>query len=41
LWAVVATIFAFRVSYEASAAAAASRMAATLVSFVLWTQWES
>jgi hypothetical protein len=38
LWAVVATIFVFRVAYEEGVAAAVSRMAATLVSFVLWTQ---
>ena len=35
MWAVIATIFVYRFSYEESAAAAASRMAATLVSFVL------
>ncbi len=35
LWAGVATIFVFRVSYEESVTAAISRMAATLVSFVL------
>jgi uncharacterized membrane protein YccC len=35
LWAGVATIFVFRVSYEESVVAAVSRMAATLVSFVL------
>ena len=35
LWAVVATVFLFRESYDKSLAAAVSRMAATLVSFVL------
>jgi uncharacterized membrane protein YccC len=35
LWAVIATIFVSRDSYERSMAAAVSRMAATLVSFVL------
>ena len=35
LWAVVATVFLFRDSYDRSLAAAVSRMAATLVSFVL------
>jgi uncharacterized membrane protein YccC len=35
LWAVIATIFVFRDSYEQSVAAAVSRMAATSVSFVL------
>jgi len=34
LWAVIATIFVSRDSYERSMAAAVSRMAATLVSFV-------
>ena len=35
LWAVVATVFLFRESYDKSLAAAVSRMAATLVSFTL------
>jgi uncharacterized membrane protein YccC len=35
MWAAIATIFVFRDSYEQSVAAAASRMAATSVSFVL------
>jgi len=35
MWAVVATVFLFRDSYNQSLAAAVSRMAATLVSFVL------
>lgn len=35
LWAVVATVFLFRESYDQSLAAAVSRMSATLVSFVL------
>ncbi len=35
MWAVIATVFLFRDSYNKSLAAAASRMAATLVSFVL------
>ena len=35
LWAVVSTVFLFRESYDKSLAAAVSRMAATLVSFVL------
>ena len=35
LWAVIATIFVFRDSYDKSMAAAVSRMAATLVSFTL------
>ena len=35
LWAVVATVFLFRESYNKSLAAAVSRMAATLVSFAL------
>jgi uncharacterized membrane protein YgaE (UPF0421/DUF939 family) len=35
MWAVIATVFLFRDSYTKSMAAAVSRMAATLVSFVL------
>jgi uncharacterized membrane protein YccC len=35
LWAVIATVFLFRDSYDKSLAAAVSRMAATLVSFAL------
>jgi uncharacterized membrane protein YgaE (UPF0421/DUF939 family) len=35
LWAVIATVFVFRDSYQRSVAAAASRIAATAVSFVL------
>ncbi len=35
MWAVIATIFVFRLCYEESIAAAVSRMAATLLSFVL------
>ena len=35
LWAVIATIFVYRDSYEQSVTAAVSRMAATSVSFVL------
>ena len=35
LWAVIATVFLFRDSYNKSLAAAVSRMAATLVSFAL------
>jgi uncharacterized membrane protein YgaE (UPF0421/DUF939 family) len=35
MWAVIATVFLFRDSYAKSIAAAVSRMAATLVSFVL------
>ena len=35
LWAVVATVFLFRDSYDKSLGAAVSRMSATLVSFVL------
>jgi len=35
MWSVVATVFLFRDSYNKSLAAAVSRMAATLVSFVL------
>jgi uncharacterized membrane protein YccC len=35
LWAVIATVFLFRESYNKSMAAAASRMVATLVSFAL------
>jgi len=35
LWAVIATVFLFRDSYNRSLAAAVSRMAATLVSFAL------
>ena len=35
MWAVIATVFLFRDSYNKSLAAAASRMSATLVSFVL------
>jgi uncharacterized membrane protein YccC len=35
MWAVIATIFVYRLSYEASMTAAISRMAATLVSFAL------
>src|SRR5262249_55754220 len=35
MWSVIATVFLFRESYNKSLAAAVSRMAATLVSFVL------
>jgi uncharacterized membrane protein YccC len=35
LWAVIATIFVCRVSYEASEKAAASRIVATFISFVI------
>jgi uncharacterized membrane protein YccC len=35
MWAVVATIFVYRYSYEESAGAALSRMGATLLSFAL------
>jgi uncharacterized membrane protein YccC len=35
MWAVIATIFIYRLSYEASMTAAVSRIAATLVSFAL------
>ena len=35
MWAVIATVFLFRDSYNKSLSAAVSRMAATLVSFVL------
>src|SRR6516164_5415243 len=35
MWSVIATVFLFRDSYDKSLAAAVSRMAATLVSFVL------
>jgi uncharacterized membrane protein YgaE (UPF0421/DUF939 family) len=35
MWAVIATVFLFRDSYDNSLAAAVSRMSATLVSFVL------
>jgi len=35
LWAVIATIFVFRDSYQRSVSAAVSRMSATLVSFAL------
>ena len=35
MWAVIATIFVMRESYRQSAAAATSRMAATLVSFLI------
>ena len=35
MWAVIATVFLFRNSYDTSLAAAVSRMAATLVSFAL------
>jgi uncharacterized membrane protein YccC len=35
MWAVVATVFVFRYSYEQSVGAALSRIAATSVSFVL------
>jgi uncharacterized membrane protein YccC len=35
MWAVIATVFLFRDSYDKSLAAAASRMSATLVSFFL------
>ena len=35
LWAVIATVFVFRDSYDKSLAAAVSRMAATLMSFAL------
>jgi hypothetical protein len=35
MWSVIATVFLFRASYQQSLAAAVTRMAATLVSFVL------
>lgn len=35
LWAVIATVFVYRTSYDGSAAAALSRMASTLLSFLL------
>jgi uncharacterized membrane protein YgaE (UPF0421/DUF939 family) len=35
MWAVVATVFVYRLSYQQSLSAALSRMAATLLSFVL------
>ena len=35
IWAVIATVFVYRTSYDGSAAAALSRMAATLLSFFL------
>ena len=35
VWAVIATVFVYRTSYEGSATAALSRMAATLLSFLL------
>jgi uncharacterized membrane protein YccC len=35
MWAVVATVFVYRLSYQQSRSAALSRMAATLLSFVL------
>ncbi len=35
IWAVIATVFVYRTSYDGSAAAALSRMAATLLSFSL------
>jgi uncharacterized membrane protein YccC len=35
MWAVIATVFVYRNTYERSGAAASSRMAATLVSFAL------
>ena len=35
MWAVVATVFVYRLSYQQSVSAALSRMAATLLSFVL------
>jgi uncharacterized membrane protein YccC len=35
IWAVIATVFVYRTSYEGSATAALSRMAATLLSFSL------
>jgi uncharacterized membrane protein YccC len=35
IWAVIATVFVYRTSYDGSATAALSRMAATLVSFLL------
>ena len=35
IWAVIATVFVYRSSYDGSAAAALSRMAATLLSFFL------
>ena len=35
VWAVIATVFVYRTSYDASATAALSRMTATLVSFSL------
>jgi uncharacterized membrane protein YccC len=35
IWAVIATVFVYRTSYDGSASAALSRMAATLLSFCL------
>jgi uncharacterized membrane protein YccC len=35
IWAVIATVFVFRTTYDGSAAAALSRMSATLLSFAL------
>lgn len=35
IWAVIATVFVFRTTYDGSAAAARSRMSATLLSFAL------
>ena len=35
IWAVIATVFVYRTSYDGSATAALSRMAATLLSFSL------
>ena len=35
IWAVIATVFVFRTTYDGSAAAALSRMSATLLSFSL------
>jgi uncharacterized membrane protein YccC len=35
IWAVIATVFVYRTSYDGSASAALSRMAATLLSFFL------
>jgi uncharacterized membrane protein YccC len=35
IWAVIATVFVYRTSYDSSATAAVSRMAATLMSFLL------
>jgi uncharacterized membrane protein YccC len=36
MWAVIATVFVYRITYQQSVGAAVARLAATVVSFALW-----